>query len=593
MKDVKKLLLILYFFVQLYTASANATHFAKAYIFTVNTTKVVTEVELNFLSLALDSNVIAKDLAYPPFTSPKFQALCEGLAKINIDGRPHTYLRIGGSTEDDIVFKLNGLDTNSEKYVLNSTEWDTINIFAMKFQWKLIFGLNSLLRRHDGSWDPINAIEFMRYTASKGYLVNYELGNEPDLYLGHRNISLHPDQLARDFGTLKVVIEEESSGAPMIFGPDVATLHRDEYFKKFVTNIEEDILNAVTFHFYYGASKNATLHNFTDPAYLDIFMQKANDAKKIVASSPTTKDIPIWVGETGSTYGGGAHNLSDRFAAGFLWLDKLGLAARLNISVIIRQTLMGGQYALVDKDLNPTPDYWISVLYKQLVGYRVLNVTNSLQANRTVRVYAHCVNTYGDHKYEKGAITMFAINLNATEDAYINLTGSLKGLGASQYLLQAADGDVTSKDVMLNGVVLEMVGNKLPTLKSVSVKQPYYLPPLTFFEKLCNVCTKTYFRAQIRSVRTRSDFITSKFHGPKAFCCFLRQTYLTSWRGRFLKTRKVCCLVTIMQDYPIPCNRSDWILNEEGRTTDMRRWQGEIWEDFLGNGIPRGIGIPR
>ena len=56
--------------------------------------------------------------------------------------------------------------------------------------------------------------------------------SEPDLYLGHRNISLLPEQLARDFALLKVVLREEAHGAPMIFGPDVATLNRDNYFGK-------------------------------------------------------------------------------------------------------------------------------------------------------------------------------------------------------------------------------------------------------------------------------------------------------------------------------------------------------------------------
>ncbi len=152
---------------------------AKAHNFTVNLTNSVAAIEQNFLSVAMDSEVIAKDLKeqYVPFTSAKFQALCEGLSKVDMaNNRPHIYLRIGGSKGDNVIFRGNGLDSN-EQYVLNHTEWDRINEFAMKFQWKLVFGLNSLLRRHDGSWDPMNAIEFMRYTKGKGYLVNYELGN--------------------------------------------------------------------------------------------------------------------------------------------------------------------------------------------------------------------------------------------------------------------------------------------------------------------------------------------------------------------------------------------------------------------------------
>ena len=142
----------------------------------VNTTVKIAEVDTTFLSVALDSDEIAKDLKQVPFSSPKFIALCEGLSKLNIN-RPMLYLRIGGSKGDDITFKWTGLDISSEKYVMNSTEWDEINLFAMKMQWKFIFGLNALERKRDGSWDPTNFIMLMRYTSTKGYLVNYELGN--------------------------------------------------------------------------------------------------------------------------------------------------------------------------------------------------------------------------------------------------------------------------------------------------------------------------------------------------------------------------------------------------------------------------------
>ena len=44
---------------------------------------------------------------------------------------------------------------------------------------------------------------------------------------------MHPEQLARDFGLLKVVITDEAADVPMVFGPDIATLKRDNYFSKY------------------------------------------------------------------------------------------------------------------------------------------------------------------------------------------------------------------------------------------------------------------------------------------------------------------------------------------------------------------------
>ncbi len=62
---------------------------------------------------------------------------------------------------------------------MNTSQWDAVNLFAEAVGWDFVFGLNLLLGYlvHNGAWDSSNAEELMDYTLSKGYRVNWELGN--------------------------------------------------------------------------------------------------------------------------------------------------------------------------------------------------------------------------------------------------------------------------------------------------------------------------------------------------------------------------------------------------------------------------------
>ncbi|XP_055955925.1 heparanase-like, partial [Patella vulgata] len=94
---------------------------------------------------------------------------------------------------------------------------------------------------------------------------------------------------------------------------------------------------------------------------------------------PAGYELGNGLGETSSCYDGGAVNISDRYAAGFMWLDKMGLSALHGLQTILRQSFYGVyvRYSLLDVNLNPNPDYWLTVLYKRLVGSPVFNVTQT------------------------------------------------------------------------------------------------------------------------------------------------------------------------------------------------------------------------
>jgi heparanase 1 len=93
-------------------------------------------------------------------------------------------------------------------------------------------------------------------------------------------------------------------------------------------------------------------------------------AKAGAVAVPTVLFLCLTAGETGSAYGGGAPGLSDRYVAGFLWLDKLGMAARLGVDVVVRQSLSGGNYALLDPEMEPLPVSWSALWHLSLLFVR-------------------------------------------------------------------------------------------------------------------------------------------------------------------------------------------------------------------------------
>ena len=456
--------------------------------------KPITEVSEKFLSVCLDSGTMTHLFHHLDFNAKPFKTLAQGLNSLQKE--PSMFLRFGGSEADNLVFN----DTSKLKkvpeflgdprddynlYPFNFTTFERLYNFSKSVNWRLIFDLNSLIRnKSDGSYDPTNAIKFIEAVSNHGYSIDYELGNEPDLYPTHRNTTIPPEQLAKDFKTLKEFLIRMTHGKSKLFGPDMATLGRYGYFHKFLSSIEQGVLDAITYHHYYGPSTNITVKDFVSIEYLDTFLGYTQEAEDIIKESITSFEAPpVYIGETSSTYGGGNPEIGRSFAASFLWLDKLGLAAQRGIQVVMRQALKGGWYSLLDKNYMPTIDYWVTVLHKQLVGSKVLKLTGFLEAGRSLRAYAHCVNVNNERGYvSNDTIVLFMLNASPTDNAKVvltNLPGSMNGIEADEFLLTSANGELDGTQVKMNGLILETLPG-LPKLMPRKVTSPFVLPPLSY-----------------------------------------------------------------------------------------------------------------
>ncbi|KAL2302916.1 hypothetical protein Nmel_010369 [Mimus melanotis] len=125
--------------------------------------------------------------------------------------------------------------------------------------------------------------------------------------------------------------------------------------------------------------------------------------------------------------------------------------------------LTGGAVVLLTVPSAPQ-DYWLSLLYKRLIGPKVLAIhvaglQRKPRPGRVIRdklrIYAHCT-SYHNHNYVRGSITLYIINLHRSRKK-IKLAGTLRDKIVHQYLLQPYGKDgLHSKSVQLNGQPLAM-----------------------------------------------------------------------------------------------------------------------------------------
>ncbi|XP_051900851.1 heparanase [Pristis pectinata] len=412
--------------------------------------------------------------------SPKTQDDCLSLLPLKLE----KYLMHLWSLKAPLMVK-NEFQNDFKNITISGGSLDTLYSFASCSGLHLIFGLNALLRKNH-VWDSSNAQKLLKYCAWKQYNMSWELGNEPNSFRRKAGIKVRGTQLGKDFQHLYSLLHMfRTFNHTGLYGPDIGQPRKHPIITMLKGFLETGgkVLDAVTWHHYYVNGRNTSLKDFLSPQVLDSLVWRIKEILKVVAKTVPGKKV--WLGETSSAFGGGAPDLSDKFVAGFMWLDKLGLSAKLGIDVVIRQVLFGAAYyQLVDWHLDPLPDYWLSLIYKKLVGTKVLNVsaTHSDGNKGTLRVYMHCTNPNSE-TYQKGAVTMFALNLS-TQDKQILLHFGLFNK-ITQFLLQPGESEegLYSQSVKLNGQLLKMVDHRtLPVIKgkALQARSPIILPAQSY-----------------------------------------------------------------------------------------------------------------
>lgn len=435
------------------------------YYITINQQHISVILPDSYLSIGIDASEI-QDFDKINFSKKKLQNLAAALSPAR--------LRLGGTMSDRLIFSPHDLPSVScdlcpqtavksfcsglkklcrhkflPFFILTGPKWSEINNFCIKNNLKLMFPLNVLLR-DDHEWSQQNAMDIIKYSKSNNFDIDWQLGNEPNSYRHVFNKSISPHTLGQDFKKLRKLLNHSGYNNSLLVGPDTTRPQEHQpnclkYMVEFLGNASHYI-NVRSWHQYYLNSRTAKLEDFWNPHTFDLL---DNQIKAMKNHTGKYDNIPMWLSETSSSFGGGAPGLSNTFTSTPLWLDKLGLAAKNNITTVVRQSFLGGNYSLVDKNLDPLPDWWLSVLYKKLVGNKVLNLI--CNCSKFQRLYVHCANR--QYTNDTAAITLYGVNLKMEKVRFL-VNGSIfsgDNLDIDEFILSAPSNNRRSKTILLNG----------------------------------------------------------------------------------------------------------------------------------------------
>ncbi|KAI5073746.1 hypothetical protein GOP47_0011759 [Adiantum capillus-veneris] len=377
-------------------------------------------------------------------------------------------IRLGGTLQDKVVYHVGKKAEPCHPFYRDPSalfgfsagclpmwRWNELNAFFHSVRCQAVFGLNALFGRTKTrtAWDPTNALDFIQYTHDKGYNISaWEFGNE--LSGSGVGTRIPADQYAEDVKQLCKIVREvyaDQPSFPLVVAPD--GFFDKTWTAQFLLALgDEHCVKVVSHHIYNlgpGVDKNLTA-KILDPSYLD------HEAATFGSLRSTLQQYGpwanSWVGEAGGAYNSGHHLVTDAFIMSFWYLDQLGMSATYGTKSYCRQSLVGGNYGLLNTTTYaPNPDYYSALLWHRLMGANVLEV--KVSGSAFVRAYAHCA------KGSAGA-TLLLLNLHnqTTYSIDLSIPSSPVIEARLEYHLTAENNNLESQTMLLNGVPLEVSG---------------------------------------------------------------------------------------------------------------------------------------
>jgi heparanase 1 len=398
---------------------------------------------------------------------------------------------VGGTEADRIRygFRHDGEGSDhpqTDAFVLKGKLWGQLNRWAADCGFSLLFTVSAGPESRDpeGRWDPSDAERLVRNTVRKGYSVaGWEFGNEvnayPFLYGWNRAVSNR--RYLQEFAVFADLIRRWAPGTRVV-GPASAIWplvgEPNPLLPALGRSPAAAFLDALSFHYYPQQSRRGRVAvrraretNLLNARALDGALRWIRYAQRSLSRGPGAR-APVWITETGHALYGGEPGVSDTWLSTPWWLDQLGLLAQAGVEAVFRQSLVGGDYGLLDREtLAPRPDYWASLLWKKTMGPLVFPAPQIEGPDRRLRAW--------HHGRPDGTSCLLLINLHTKRSVRAHITGSNLGTQILEPEVPPGAEGLASKTAVLNGVVLDPeTGRETVLAPPAGRPGPVVLPPL-------------------------------------------------------------------------------------------------------------------
>jgi len=365
----------------------------------------------------------------------------------------HGVIRVGGNTADYASYSATGQPLSSPEgkagSVVNDAVLRDLASFLDATGWKLIWGLNL------GNGTIENAIAEAKAvtTASKGNLLAFEIGNEPDLFPrreGHRLAGYGYEDYLREYRTFQDALRKAIPTIPFA-GPDVAVA--TDWVTRFAADEGKDI--KLLTHHYYREGQNPT-------STIDKLLHPDPKLSPILAKLRTASEssgLPYRICETNSFSGGGRAGVSDTLAAALWVLDFMFVLASagcagVNMETGVNQRGFISSYSPIGDDEQghhwAAPEYYGMLAFAQSGAGRIIRSTVDAR-NRNVTVHAT------QHTKDRTVVTL--INKEPSWDAVVVINAGQSASFRSGTLVRLSAPSIESKSgVTLGGAGVSSSG---------------------------------------------------------------------------------------------------------------------------------------